>query len=408
MTWSGNEVRQQFPILQQKVNGKRLIYLDSAASAQKPQVVIDALSSVYSTNYANIHRGIYRLAEEATRQYEAARAKVAKFINAASTEEVIFVRNATEGLNLVAYSWGRSNVGAGDRIIVTEMEHHSNLVPWQWLAQEQGAELSFIPITDVGELDLAALPPLLADGRAKVLAISMMSNVLGTIPDLAEIIHLAHAAGVVVVLDGAQAVPHLPVDVQALDADFMAFSGHKLGGPGIGALWGRRELLVAMPPFLFGGDMILSVRKERSTWNELPYKFEAGTPAIAEAIAFGAAIDFLTELGMESVRQHERRLVTYALAKLSAVPGLQLLGPAPEKHGGAVSFWLEGIHPHDVAAILDEEGICVRAGQHCAAPLHQRFGIPASTRASYYVYNSNEDTDALVAGLHKVIKLLRR
>ncbi|HEY89084.1 MAG TPA: SufS family cysteine desulfurase [Thermoflexia bacterium] len=408
MTWSGKEVRQQFPILQQKINGKRLIYLDSAASAQKPQVVIDALSSVYSTNYANIHRGIYRLAEEATRQYEAARAKIAKFINAASTDEVIFVRNATEGLNLVVYSWGRSNVGAGERIIVTELEHHSNLVPWQWLAQEQDAELSFIPVTGAGELDLAALPPLLADGRAKVLALSMMSNVLGTIPDLAEIIHLAHAAGVVVVLDGAQAVPHLPVDVQSLDADFMAFSGHKLGGPGIGALWGRRALLAAMPPFLFGGDMILSVRKERSTWNELPYKFEAGTPAIAEAIALGAAIDFLTELGMENVRQHELQLVTYALAELSAVPGLHLLGPAAEKHGGAVAFWFEDIHPHDIAAILDEEGICVRAGQHCAAPLHRRFGIPASTRASYYVYNSNEDTDALVAGLHKVIKLLRR
>ena len=408
MTWSGKEIRQQFPIFQQKINGKRLVYLDSAASAQKPQAVIDTLSRVYSTSYANIHRGIYQLAEDATRQYEAARTKVADFINAPSREEVIFVRNATEALNLVAYSWGLNNVQAGDRIIITDMEHHSNLVPWQWLAEEKGAELAYLPITESGELRIDALPPLLADGRAKVLALSMMSNVLGTIPNLTEFIQRAHKTGAIVVLDGAQAVPHMPVDVQALEADFLAFSGHKLGGPGVGALWGRRDLLEKMPPFLFGGDMILTVRKERTTWNELPYKFEAGTPAIAEVIALGTAIDFLTELGMENIRQHERQLVSYAMQKLAKVPGLRLLGPEAEKHGGAVSFWFEKIHPHDVAAILDEEGICVRAGHHCAAPLHRRLGIPASTRASYYVYNSNEDTDALIVELHKVIKLLHR
>jgi cysteine desulfurase/selenocysteine lyase len=288
------------------------------------------------------------------------------------------------------------------------MEHHSNLVPWQRLAHEKNAELAYLPVTDEGELDLGALPPLLEDGHAKIVAFSLMSNVLGTIPPAAEISRLAHDAGAIVVLDGAQAVPHIPVDVQALDADFLAFSGHKLGAPGIGALWGRRDLLEAMPPFLYGGDMIRTVTLKEAIWNDLPYKFEAGTPAIAEAIAFGAAVDFLSELGMDAVHRHEQEMVSYALERLSELPGLHILGPRSEKRGGAIAFSLDGIHPHDVASILDEEGVCVRAGLHCAEPLHRRFKLPATVRASYYIYNTRADTDALVSGLQNVVKILRR
>ena len=408
MSWSSEAIRAQFPIFQREVNGHPLVYLDSAASAQKPQVVIDTLADVYARSYANVHRGIYTLAEEATERYETAREKIAAFINAPAPDEVIYVRNATEALNLVACSWGRHHVNAGDRIVLTELEHHSNIVPWQALAREQGAELAYIPVTESGELELEALPPLLNDGRTKVVALSLMSNVMGTITPAAEIGRLAHEAGARIVLDGAQAVPHIPVDVQALDADFLAFSGHKLGAPGIGALWGRRTLLDAMPPFLYGGDMIRTVTKEEAVWNDLPYKFEAGTPAIAEAVAFGAAVDFLNGLGMEAVHRHEREMVTYALERLAEVPGLHVLGPPPEKRGGAVAFSLDGIHPHDVASILDEQGVCVRAGLHCAEPLHRRFQLPATTRASYYVYNTRADTDALVEGLRTVVKLLRR
>ncbi len=408
MTWNSQKIREAFPIFRRKVHGQRLVFLDSAASAQKPQVVIDALARVYRLSYANVHRGIYTLAEEATEQYETARQKVAAFINAPEAAEVIWVRNATEGLNLLAYSWGRQNLTRGDRIILTEMEHHSNLVPWQQLAQEKDVEIAFLPVTDAGDLDLGPLPDLLADGRTKLVAFSLMSNVLGTIPPAREIIRLAHEAGAIVALDGAQAVPHLPVDVQALGADFLAFSGHKLGAPGIGALWGRRGLLESMPPFLYGGDMIRTVSKEESTWNDLPYKFEAGTPAIAEAVAFGAAVDFLSELGMDAVRQHEKEMVAYALERLPEVSGLHILGAGAKRRGGAVSFWLDGIHPHDTASILDEAGICIRAGQHCAEPLHHRFQLVASARASYYVYNTREDTDALVEGLHDVVRILRR
>ncbi len=408
MSWNSEAVRAQFPILKKEINGHRLVYLDSAASAQKPQVVIETLRDVYTNTYANVHRGIYTLADEATERYEAARAKVAAFINAPEPEEIIYVRNATEALNLVAYSWGRANIHSNSRIILTELEHHSNMVPWQELAREKDAELTYIPVTDNGELELSALPPLLEDGRANLVAFSLMSNVMGTITQATEIIRLAHDAGAIVMLDGAQAVPHIPVDVQALDADFLAFSGHKLGAPGIGALWGRRELLEAMPPFLYGGDMIRTVTKEEAIWNELPYKFEAGTPAIAEAIAFGAAIDFLSELDMDAVHQHELEMVTYAMERLPEVPGLHILGPAPEKRGGAIAFSLDGIHPHDVASILDEQGICVRAGLHCAEPLHRRFKLPATVRASYYIYNTRADTDALVEGLHTVVKILRR
>jgi cysteine desulfurase/selenocysteine lyase len=408
MSWDVEAVRRQFPIFDQPVNDHRLVYLDSAASAQKPQSVIDALTSVYTQTYANVHRGIYALSEEATLRYERARVKVADFIGAPEPEEVIFVRNATEGLNLVAYAWGRANVGSGDRVVVTEMEHHSNLVPWQQLAKERGAELAYLPVTDEGELNLEALPPLLADGRAKVVAFTAMSNVLGTINPVREMADMAHRAGALVVVDGAQSVPHLSVDVAQLGADFLAFSGHKLGGPGSGVLWGRRELLETMPPFLYGGDMIRTVHKYEAVWNEVPYKFEAGTPAIAEVVALGAAVDFLGGLGMGAIRDHERRLVAYAMERLRAVPGLHPLGPPPERRGGVVSFWIDGVHPHDVAAILDEVGICVRAGHHCAQPLHARFDLPATTRASFYVYNGEDDVDALVAGLGEVVRILRR
>ncbi len=406
--WDIEAIRAEFPILQQEVNGKPVVYLDSTASAQKPRVVIETLRQVYENYYANVHRGIYTFAEKSTEAYEGAREKVARFINAPEAAEVIFTRNATEALNLVAYTWGEANIGEGDRIITTEMEHHSNLVPWQQLAKRKGAELAFVPVTESGELDLATLRSLLADGKTKLVACTLMSNVLGTILPAGEIVQMAHEAGAVVILDGAQAVPHLPVDVQALDADFLAFSGHKMGSPGVGALWGRRSLLEAMPPFLYGGDMILHVEKYRSEWNEIPHKFEAGTPPIAETIALGAAVDFLTELGMEAIHRHEQELVAYAMKRLLEVEGLHILGPSAEKRGGVVAFWMDAAHPHDIASLLDEEGICVRAGHHCAEPLHARYGVPASARASFYIYNRPEEIDRLVAALKQVNALLRR
>ncbi len=408
MSLNVEAIRQEYPILQRKIHGKRLVYLDNAASVQKPQAVIDALVSVYTEHYANIHRGIYTLSEEATALHDEARVKVARFINAPDPAELIFTRNATEALNLVVYAWGRDHVGAGDRILLTEMEHHSNFVPWQQLARERKAVLDFLPVTPEGELDLTPLPSLLADGRTKVVATTLMSNVLGTIPPVRELAAQAHAAGALVVLDGAQAVPHLPVDVQSLGADFVAFSAHKLGGPGIGALWGRRKILESMRPFLYGGDMILTVQKERTVWNELPYKFEAGTPAIAEAVGFGAAVDFLSELGMDAVHAHEQALVAYALERLVEIPGLHILGPGLQQRGGAISFWLEDAHPHDIAQILDEEGVAIRAGRHCAEPLHQALGLNASARASFYIYNDRDDVDALVTGLQRVVRLFRR
>ncbi len=408
MTWPINVIRQEFPILQRTVNGKRLVYLDNAATTQKPRAVIEAITTVYTDYYANVHRGIYSLAEEATAHYEDARRKVARFINAGNPVEVIFVRNATEGLNLLAYSWGQHNIRAGDRIIITELEHHSNLVPWQHLAQEKNAELTFIPITGTGELDLSVLPQLLEDGRTKLVACSMMSNVVGTIPPVKQIIKMAHDAGAVVILDGAQGVAHFSVDVQALDADFMAFSGHKMCGPGVGVLWGKRKLLNDMPPFLFGGDMIRTVKKYFTTWNDLPYKFEAGTPAIAEAIGLGAAVDYLTGIGMEALHRHEQELAAYAMHRLMEIPGMMILGPSADKRGGVVAFSIDGIHPHDIATILDEEGVCIRAGLHCAEPLHMCFSVPASARASFYLYNGLDDVDAMIEGLRKVIKILRK
>ncbi len=399
-------IRADFPIFEQTIHGHPLVYLDSTASAQKPRQVIEALADVYQRYYANVHRGIYPLAEESSLAYEAARQKVADFIGAAEAAEIIFVRNTTEALNLVMYAWGLHNLQAGDRIVITEMEHHSNMVPWQQLARWKDAELVYAPVTDEGELDLDAMAALIQGGRTRLVAFTAMSNVLGTITPVREIVDLAHAAGALAVVDGAQSVPHLPTDVRALGMDFLAFSGHKLGAPGIGALYGRRELLETMSPFLFGGDMILSVTKAGATWNDLPYKFEAGTPAIAEAIGLGAALDYLRALGMDAIHAHEAELVRYAMARLSEVPGLRILGPGPERRGGVVAFALTGAHPHDIADILGSMGICIRAGLHCAEPLHRRFGLPATARASFYIYNTPADIDALIAGLHEVRRIM--
>lgn len=399
-------IRADFPIFEQTVNGRPLVYLDSTASAQKPRCVIETVADVYQRYYANVHRGIYPIAEEASIAYETAREKVAEFIGADEAAEVIFVRNTTEALNLVMYAWGLHHIGAGDRIVITEMEHHSNMVPWQELARWKQAELVYAPVTDAGELDLEAMETLIQGGPTRLVAFTAMSNVLGTITPVREIAAMAHAAGALVVVDGAQSVPHLPTNVRALGADFLAFSGHKLGAPGIGALYGRRALLEKMAPFLYGGDMILRVTKAGATWNDLPYKFEAGTPAIAEAIGLGAAIDYLRALGMDAVHAHERELVRYTMARLEEVPGLHILGPAAERRGGVVAFTLAGVHPHDIADILGGLGICIRAGLHCAEPLHQRFGVPATARASFYVYTVPEDIDALIAGLHEVRRVM--
>jgi cysteine desulfurase/selenocysteine lyase len=402
-------IREDFPILHQSSYGKRLVYLDSAASSQKPTVVIEAMNTYYREYNANVHRGIYQISEKASAAYETARKKVGRFINARSWREVIFTRNATESINLVAYSWGLANVKAGDVIITTEMEHHANLVPWQQLADRTGAVIKYIPVTEQGYLDLAAFTGMLSP-RVKLVAVTQMSNVLGTIPPTAEIIAQAHAAGALVLLDGAQSVPHLPTDVQTLECDFLAFSGHKMLGPtGIGVLWARREILADMPPFLTGGDMIKKVTLAGSDWNELPWKFEAGTPAIAEVIGLGYAVDYLQQLGLDNVRRHDIELVAYALDKLNRVEGLRSYGPPdPQVRGGVISFTLDDIHPHDVAAVLDSEGIAVRAGHHCAMPLHDKFGLPATTRASFYIYNSPEDIDRLVEGLDKTRELLNR
>ena len=409
MTLDVQTIRKEFPIFERKINEKRLVFLDSAASSQKPRAVLEAMMHIYTHSYANVHRGLYSLAEEATEAYEGARAKLARFINAADPAEVVHVRNATEGLNLVAYSWGETHIQAGDRIVITEMEHHANLVPWQQLALRKGAELAYIPVTDEGRLDLDALPSLLEDGHTRLVACSVMSNVLGTAPPVAQIAEAAHTAGAIVVMDAAQAVPHRPIDVQALGADFMAFSGHKMCGPGVGVLWGRRELLEAMPPFLFGGDMIRTVKHDHSKWNDLPHKFEAGTPPIAEIVGLGAAVDFLSAIGMKAIHAHEQEIVSYAMTKLAEeIPNLRIIGPGPTERGGVLSFWMEGAHPHDISAILDEDGICVRAGHHCAQPLHDRFCIPASARASFYIYNDRDDVDALVESLRKVDKILGR
>ncbi len=400
------DVRRDFPILSRQVHGKPLVYLDSTASSQKPFSVIEAMSAYYETTHANVHHGVYEISEEATAQMERARVKVARFINARQSKQVIFTRNTTEGINLVAYSWGNTNISAGDLVILTEMEHHSNLVPWQLLAHRTGARLEFVPVTDEGLLRLDIYEQLLQQ-KPKLVAFTHMSNVLGTINPVQQMIAQAHAVDATVLIDAAQSVPHMPVDVQALDADFLCFSSHKMLGPtGIGILYGKRDLLQAMPPFMGGGEMIRTVGLRESTWNDLPWKFEAGTPSIAEAIGLGAAVDYLNNLGMENVLRHEQEITAYAMAQLQSVPGLTIYGPDATCRGGVISFTLGDIHPHDLASILDQEvGVAIRAGHHCAQPLMERFGLAATARASFYVYTVPEDIDVLVQGLHKALQI---
>jgi cysteine desulfurase/selenocysteine lyase len=395
--FSGTVLRSDFAVFDRPTrSGKRLVFLDAAASSPKPRSVVDAMSDAYSHHYANVHRGIYELSEDATTRFEAARGKVAAFIGAPSKREIVFVRNATEAINLVAYSWGRTNLRAGDRMVTTQLEHHANIVPWQQLTREVGATLDYVAITDDGRLEMDDLRAKLANGP-KLLAVAAVSNALGTINPLPEIIAMAHEAGALVLVDAAQAAPHMPIDVAALGCDFLVLSGHKMLGPsGIGALWGRRELLDAMPPFMTGGSMIIKVTMEGAEWNEVPYKFEAGTPAIVEAIGLGAAIDYLTNLGMDKVREHERYLFERAWPVLGEIPGVRRFGPDdPATHAGVISFVLDGIHPHDVATVFDSEGVAVRAGHHCAQPVMLRYDIPATTRASFYVYNDLDDVEAL-------------
>jgi cysteine desulfurase/selenocysteine lyase len=397
--------RGDFPILNRKIGGQTPAYLDNAASTQKPEAVIEALSDFYRNHYANIHRGVHTLSEEATVAYETARDTVAAFIQAPDRQGVVFTRNATEAINLVAHSWGRTQVKAGDRIVVTLMEHHSNLVPWQQLSEETGAELAYVSVTDEGHLDLASLDQHL-NGPVKLVAFTHISNVLGTVNPVEEIVARAHAAGARVLIDGAQSAPHLPVDVEAVNCDFFAFSGHKMCGPtGIGVLYGRPELLEKMPPFLTGGGMIERVEREKSKWADLPMKFEAGTPAIAEAVGLAAAIDYLKGVGMEAIWAHEQELAAYAWERLSDTSGVQLIGPPPKARSGVVSFTVEAVHPHDLAEILDSEGVAIRAGYHCAHPLHQCFGLPPTARASFYLYNTHQEVDRLVAGIRQAQEL---
>ena len=407
-TRSAADIRQDFPILARQVHGKPLVYLDSTATSQKPRSVIETMTEYYEQYNANVHRGVYEISEEATARMEKARVKVARFINARQSKQIIFTRNTSESINLVAYTWGNANIHAGDLLVLTEMEHHSNLVPWQLLAQRSGARLEFVPVTDDGLLDLDTYTHLL-EQKPKLVAFAQMSNVLGTINPVREMIAQAHAVGALTLVDGAQSVPHLPVDVQDLDADFLCFSGHKMLGPtGIGVLYGRRELLEKMPPFMGGGDMIRTVHLREATWNDLPWKFEAGTPAIAEAIGLGAAVDYLNEIGMERVHELEQEITAYAMQQLASVPGLTIYGPATERRGGVISFTLSDIHPHDLASILDQEvGVAIRAGHHCAQPLMERYNLAATARASFYIYTLPSDVDALVKGLHKASEIFQ-
>lgn len=395
------QLRKDFPILARQIGNNPLVYLDNAATSQKPAVVLQTLDDYYRRHNSNVHRGVHTLSEEATGAYENAREQVARFINAPSSKQVIFTAGTTGGINLVAYTWGRANLKPGDEVLITEMEHHSNIVPWQILRDQLGFTLRYVPITDDGLLDLSQLDQLLTE-RTKLFCFNHMSNVVGTINPVTELIAAAHRVGAKVMLDGAQSVPHLPVDVQALDVDFMAFSSHKMCGPtGLGVLYGKRELLEAMPPFLGGGDMIREVKLSASKWNSLPYKFEAGTPPIAEVIGLGAAVDYLSSVGMEWIHAHERWLTQYAYDCLSAIEGLRILGPGPAQRGGLIAFTLNDLHPHDLSALLDREGIAIRAGHHCAQPVHDRLGIVASARASFYLYNTTEEVDQLAAALEK-------
>jgi cysteine desulfurase / selenocysteine lyase len=395
------KVRADFPILSREIHGRPLVYLDNAATTQKPQAVIDAMSHYYASDNANIHRGVHLLSESATEAYEAARRTVQHFLNAEDRSEIIFVRGTTEAINLVAQTYGRAHVGAGDEIVISAMEHHSNIVPWQMLCEEKGARLRVGPINDDGELLLDEFEALMSS-KTRLVAVTHVSNALGTVNPIRRVVEMAHRWSVPVLVDGAQAVPHEPVDVRALDCDFYAFSGHKIYGPtGIGVLYGKRQMLDAMPPYQGGGDMIRSVTFEKTLYNQLPYKFEAGTPHIAGAIGLGAALDYLTGIEIDGVRAHERRLLAYGAEALNSVPGLRLIGTAKEK-AGVLSFVMENIHPHDIGTILDQQGIAIRTGHHCAQPLMQRFGIPATARASLAVYNTASEIDALVAGIHKL------
>jgi cysteine desulfurase/selenocysteine lyase len=394
-------IRQDFPILGLKVHGRPLVYLDNAATTQKPQAVIDALTRYYTSENANIHRGVHALSELATEHYEQARAKVQRFIGAAEASEIIFVRGTTEGINLVAHTWGRTHVGAGDEIVISALEHHSNIVPWQILCEEKRARLRVAPINDDGELQLDEFEKLLGP-KTKLVAIAHVSNALGTIIPVRKVTELAHRYNVPVVVDGAQAAPHTSIDVRALDADFYVFSGHKIYGPtGIGVLYGKRELLEAMPPYQGGGDMISSVTFEKTLYNKLPYKFEAGTPDVSGVIGLGAAIDYVSQIGLDRIAEHEEELLAYGAEALASIPNLRLIGTAKSK-AAVLSFVMENVHPHDIGTILDQEGIAIRTGHHCAQPLMQRFGVDATARASFALYNTKEEVDALVKGIHKV------
>ena len=399
-----DRLRRDFPILQRKVHGRQLVYLDNAASSQKPRQVIQSLKRFYESDYANIHRGVHLLSQVATDAYEAARVKAQRFINAGCHCEVIFTRGATEGINLVAATYGRQHVKAGDEILITAMEHHSNIVPWQMLCKEKGAKLRVAPVSDKGELILEEFEKLLTP-RTRLVGVVHVSNVLGTVNPVGQIIKMAHAQGIPVLVDAAQSAPHLGLDVRALDCDFLALSSHKMYGPtGIGVLYGKRALLEKMPPYQGGGDMIASVTFEETIYNDLPYKFEAGTPNIADVVAFGAAIDYINQIGIANIAAHEHELLEYATAALAEVPGLRIIGEAEEK-SGAISFVMEGIHPHDIGTILDREGIAIRTGHHCAQPLMERFGVPATARASFGMYNTKHEINALVSALHKTIEV---
>ncbi|MEO8215888.1 MAG: cysteine desulfurase [Acidobacteriota bacterium] len=405
-TYDVERLRADFPILAETVNGRPLVYLDNAATTQKPRAVIEAISHYYERDNANVHRGVHLLSERATASYEGAREKVRAFINAASVREIVFVRGTTEGVNLVAQTYGRKNIGAGDEIIISAMEHHSNIVPWQMLCEETGAILRVIPINDEGEILFDEYEKLLCE-KTKLVAIVHVSNALGTINPIAKVIAAAHARNVPVLIDGAQAAPHTAIDVHALDCDFYLFSGHKVFGPtGIGVLYGKSRLLEAMPPWQGGGDMILSVTFEKTVYNALPYKFEAGTPNIAGAIGLGAAIDYLSAAGIENIVAYEQALLEYATDQLAGIPELRMIGTAREK-ASVLSFVIEGIHPHDLGTILDQEGVAVRTGHHCAQPVMQRFGIPATARASLALYNTRQDVDALIAAIHKAMEVFR-
>jgi cysteine desulfurase/selenocysteine lyase len=398
------QVRRDFPILHRPVRGKKLVYLDNAATTQKPQAVIDRIVRYYTEENSNVHRGVHYLSEVATAAYESARTTVKRFLNARDEKEIVFTRGTTEGINLVASSWGRTNVRSGDEVIISAIEHHSNIVPWQMLCDEMGAKLRIIPVNDAGELVMEEYARLLT-ARTRIVAIGHASNALGTINPIKEMTAMAHDAGAIVIIDGAQGVPHINIDVQDLGCDFYAFSSHKVYGPtGIGALYGREELLNAMPPYQGGGDMILSVSFEKTTYNALPYKFEAGTPHIEGVVALAAALDYVAAIGIENIAAHEQDLLAYATARLQEIEGLRLIGTAREK-ASVISFTLEGVHPHDIGTILDQEGIAIRTGHHCAQPLMMRFNVPATGRASFGMYNTKAEADALVAGLHKVIEV---